>query len=243
MRRFFLHRGALLLALCAASASSDAQPPAADGPCVSAVAAQLQAWQVVGPSRLQPTTSPHLLRHWPTTQLGEWVVEARDGGSVRLQLVTPVSIATRTWTDSCIVAADDRARQGAGEPRFTDRDLTTLFATSRRGLIFVWSPHMPLSVEGYRPLLAAATSRGLTVDAVLDPAADRAFAASELARGGLPRSALRVADSVELVFRDLLIHAPAVQAFADGRLVGSPWPGFHSADEYGAYFDRVLPPR
>lgn len=243
MRRLVFQLGTALLAMCAASASPRVQAPDADAPCAAAVAAQLRIWQVVGPSRPQPAARFDLLRHWATAQLGEWVVETRDGRGARLQRVTPASITTRAWSETCVEMSEERARPAASTPRFSDRDLATLVATERRGVIYMWSPHMPLSVEGYRPLVAAATERGLSVAALLDPAADRAFAAAERTRGGLPLTALRVADSVELLFRDLLLHAPAVQAFANGRLVGSPWPGFHGADEYGAFLDRVLATR
>ncbi len=170
------------------------------------------------------------------------MAEYRDAEGSRLVRVTPALVMTLAWSASCSVTTATRPRPGAATPRFSDEDLARAVAGPARGVVYVWSPHMPLSVDGYRAIVTAASERGLRVDAVLDPGADRAFAAAERARGGLPASALRVADSVELLFRDVLIHAPSVQAYGQGRLRGSAFPGFHTAAEYGAFLDRVLPP-
>lgn len=99
---------------------------------------------------------------------------------------------------------------------------------------------MPLSVDGYAALVAAARARRLAVDPLLDPAADRGFAGREAAARGLPAAAMRVADSVELQFRELALHAPSALIYAHGHFVGSPLRGFRTADEYGAFFNREL---
>ncbi len=229
---------ALLAALALASPTAARQGPAA---CAADVERQLAAWGIQTPARPQPVTGAGLLRHWPTARLGEWVVEARDAAGTRLRLVTPATITTRAWSATCAATESAAPRRSPGGPRFTDDDLRALVAGGR-GVVYVWSPHMPLSVEGYRPIVEAAAARGLAVTAVLDPGADRRFAEAERQRGDLPAAALRVADSVELLFRDVLIHAPAVQAYGNGGLAGSAFPGFHTAAEYGAFLDRVLPP-
>lgn len=231
-----------LLALSTLAVAAPAQPSPASGACPDAVEQQLAAWNVVAPARPQPAADGGRLHHWPTARLGEWVVEVQDAASARVVKVTPTTVTTVSWTAACAVTTAERTRPAAAEPRFSDADLARA-AGSTRGVIYVWSPHMPLSVDGYRAIAAAASARGLSVHAVLDPGADRRFAAAERARGGLPPEALRVADSVELLFRDVLVHAPSVQAFAGGRLAGSAFPGFHDAEEYGVFLDRVLADR
>ena len=46
---------------------------------------------------------------------------------------------------------------------------------------------------------------------------------------------------MELQFRELALHAPSIAVFADGRLVGPLLRGYRTAEEYGEFFDRVLP--
>ncbi len=203
--------------------------------------AQLQGWSVVAPPRAQPGAADGgVVRHWPTATLGTWVVEVERAGAASLVRMEPDRITRIEWSASCVAAETTRHRPHVPEPRFDDDDLQRLVAGHGRGVIYLWSPHMPLSVDGFRAVRAAAEARGLAVHAVLDPAADRAFAAASLAAAGLPATALRVADSVELTFRDVVLHAPSIQAYGGGHLRGSAFPGYHSAEEYGAFLDRVL---
>lgn len=180
------------------------------------------------------------MRHYPTAALGAWIVEVVGDQSATSTLVTSDRVTRVEWTASCASSTDVRPRPRVVEPRFTDADLSARLASGARGVVYVWSPHMPLSVDAFAALLQAAQARKLEVDVVLDPAADRALAARVAAERGLPASATRAADSVELQFRDALLHAPTVQAYAGGVLVGSPYPGGHTDAEYGAYLDRVL---
>lgn len=198
---------------------------------------QLRAWGATGTPRDEPHAQ---MRHWPTRTIGTWITEVRTPTTLALLQVTPDRLTRFEWTDGCVVSADERPRPAAGAPRFTDADLRTLVASGRPGVVYVWSPHMPLSVDGYRHLAAAAEARGMSVHAMLEPAADRSFAQSSPARGVLPPDALRVADSVELWFRDVHLHAPSILVFARGRIAGDAWPGYHSAEEYGVFLDRVM---
>lgn len=211
-----------------------------DGPCPAERASQHRAWQTTTPARDQPpTTSGARVRHFPTRIFGVWVVESAGADGASMVRVSPDEVTRVTWTAGCAAATDRRARPRLAAPRVTDADLAALLRQGR-GAVYVWSPHMPLSVDAIAPLSAAARAHALTVTLVLDPGADRTFAARIAAERGLPSTALRVADSVELQFRDVLVHAPAVQVYAGSRFVGSAYPGGHTTDEYDAYFRRVL---
>lgn len=218
-----------------------AASPASDATCAAEREAQRRAWSVTGPARAQPqTTEGRTVRHLPTARLGAWVVETVGADSASLTLVTRDNATRVTWDSGCTASRETRPRAQATSPRFTDADLDARVRSGRAGVIYLWSPHMPLSVDAFAALVEAASARGLAVDVVLDPAADRAFASRVATARGLPADAGRVADSIELQFRDVLLHAPTVQAYAGGRLVGPPFPGGHTAAEYGAYLDRVL---
>lgn len=234
-----LSGAAWVICLTAVVAGAAAGQPAGSGPCGAAVAQQRRIWRVVPPARPQPRDGELELWHWPTTRLGVWVAEAQWPGGARLIRLTPAAASLMEWSPTCAVTASERPRPAAAAPRFSDRDLAAAIDRAPRGVIYAWSPHMPLSVDGYRAIAQAAAARGLPVEVVLDPAADRAFAAAEVTRGRLPAAALRVSDSVELLFRDVHVHAPAAQLWAGGRLAGSALPGFHTAAEYGAFLDRA----
>jgi hypothetical protein len=215
-----------------------AQPVAA---CQADVARQLAEWEAVGPARPQPPDGGTTTRHWPTRTLGVWVVEQSGDGGPRLLRLSPTGAIAVTWSAECVAATRQHPRlQATAGPRFTDADLVALLAAHRRGVVYVWSPHMPLSIAALRALREAAGVRGLHVTVVLARLPDAAFAARTAAAHGWPADTLRVADSLELELRDVLVHAPTVLAYADGGIRGSAFPGAHTAEEYAAYLDRTF---
>ncbi len=239
--RVRIQAGLGLLVAAVASATASVQDVPAGEVCGAQVTAQLQTWGATAPARPQPPPSGAArLRHWPTPHLGVWLAEWRGASGAGVVRVAPDTVSRIEWSSACVAATSERPRPSAAAPRFSDADLTALLARPGRGVLYLWSPHMPLSVDAYRAITDAAAARGLAVHVILDPGADRAFAAAEQARGALPVAALRVVDSVELQFRDVLVHAPTVQVFIAGTLVGSPLPGAHTSDEYGQYLDRVV---
>ena len=220
------------------AATVAAAPPEAR--CAAERLAQHRAWHTQEPARDQPPgPGGAKVRHFPTAALGVWVVEIAGPDEVSMTRVAPDEITRIAWTSSCVAASRRQARPRPATSAFRDADLVALLRDGR-GVIYVWSPHMPLSVDAIGPLSSAAAAEGLAVTLLLDPAADTAFATRIATERGLPAAALRAVDSVELQFRDLLVHAPTVQVYAGSRLVGSPYPGGHTADEYAMYFRRVL---
>lgn len=234
--------GVLATALAAARPVTPAAAGQASPACGAEADAQRLAWGAVAPPRAQPPAADGaVVEHWPTRALGVWIVDARGPRTTVLTRVTSGAITRIEWSAGCAPLETRRARAPVPGPRFTDDDLAERLAAGGAGLIYVWAPHMPLSVDAAGALLAAAARRRLPVEIVLHPDADRAFAARVAADHGWSADRLRVADSVELTFRDVFVHAPAVQAWAGGRLTGSAYPGGHTADEYGIFLDRVLP--
>lgn len=210
--------------------------------CGAAVAAQREAWRAVAPALVQPAiAAADVVRHWPTDAPGIWLVERARGVEVTLARVAPDAVTTIRWTAGCQPTTTTGPRPRAAAPAFGDADLAAMLAGGRAGVLYFWSPHMPLSVDGYAQALAAARAHGLSVEPLLDPASNRAFAAESVAAGRLPATALRVVDAVELQFRELPLHAPALLAFRDGRLVGPVLRGYRTADEYADFLARVLP--
>ena len=228
-----------LLALSGAVGLAQSTP--VERQCADAVAAQRRDWGAASAAIPQPSIAPDdRLQHWPTAALGVWLVERTTGTESTLTRVSPDGMVRVRWSSTCTPTRDERPRVPATQPAFTDRDLAALLDRRTRGVLYLWSPHMPLSVDGYAELRRAADAKRLEVVALLDPQSDRGFAAASVTEGRLPPAALTVADSVELQFRELPLHAPAIVAFRDGRLVGPEFRGYRTADEYAAFLDRVL---
>ncbi len=155
---------------------------------------------------------------------GERVTFGEDCGQSLEQVPAPVPVTPR----------DSDAARG-----FTDADLSKRLARGAGVVVYVWSPHMPLSVAGYSEIARAAAALGLDVVPLLFAGSDRAFAETESRRGGIPPDGLREVAAVELLFRDAQVHAPTVLVFDAGR-VSAALPGYRDADGYRAFLAGFL---
>ena len=242
---------ALLAGLIVACLGPDARvqlaaPPVANHPCAPALSRTLEAWdaraegfrEADGPLGSTVVTLP-------TTHVGVWIVLRllRDG-SARTTRIGPQQSDHAIWTSGCTGpsrATTATELPGSGRAgAFTDRDLERTLRRVNRGVLYLWSPHMPLSVSGMRSLESATGQLGIALEPLLDPLADARYAMQTAAAEGLPPAALRPLASVELTFRDLTTHAPSIQVFADGRLVGGMLPGYRDPDYYRTFIERQL---
>jgi len=214
--------------------------------CATEVRTQLAAWGADGEwwREADGPFGARVLRA-PTGRVGVWVtLEVAPTGSVTASRIDPFETRRVSWMPGCEVEARDEATllpDVVDGSVLTDADLETLIASGVSGAIYVWSPHMPLSVDGYGAIRVAAERLGAVLIPVLDPAADRRYAAAAARRAGLPDHALRPFRSVELTLRTMTVHAPTVLLFGDGRFVGPPLPGYREAEAYTAFMDRHLP--
>jgi len=136
-------------------------------------------------------------------------------------------------------ASGGGARPGEdAPPPFTDADLrAALDDAGAAGLVvYAWSPHMPLSVDGWTEITSASAARGYDAIPVLIAHADPDFARREAVRGGIPAEGLREVASVELIMRDLQVHAPSILVFGTGT-VSPVLPGYRNAEGYGRFLE------
>jgi hypothetical protein len=156
-----------------------------------------------------------------------WVTVSVDAaGTVALERTAPDGIETVHVDGSCRSTAHREPRAPA--TGFTDAALAERLARGGPGVILLWSPHMPLSVDQHSVLKAVAEERGMTVIPVLDPSSDRRYAETVARDRRLDAGALEPLASIELAFRGMTTHAPSLQLFKDGRLVGPVLFGFRS---------------
>ena len=185
---------------------------------------------------------------FPTRDLGAWLVLEAGESSATVSRVTPDSVTTQAFASDCAPSTTRQTNRfpDGGPERFTDADLRRTVSSARAGgapgvVVYLWSPHMPLSVDGYREIQAAAKDHGLGLVALLFPGSNLVFAAAEAERAGIPADALREAASVELTFRDALVHAPTILVF-DGDRVSAVLPGYRSAEGYRGFLSQFIGP-
>ncbi len=209
-----------------------------EGPCASTYSALVEGWVARGPAFGDGAQDGTVPVRTPVGEIGDWVVRTPRGDVVLVDdgRAVPVCGAAEGRAGVSVEVTDE----GGIVAPFTDADLRAALETHADGVVvYVWSPHMPLSVDGYREVLGAATRRGFTVIPVLFAASDGAFARREARRVGMPESALRTVTSAELLLRDAQVHAPSVVVFR-GRTVSPVMPGYRDADGYGRWLDAAF---
>ena len=212
----------------------------------------LDEWEA-GPETLRGPPAPGFLERYriPTGVLGGWILY--DVSSSGLPTVTRVDAGgiERTsfgqdCTGSTEVVRSETASDADSTALFTDEDLRAVLAVSgesatsvRATVVYVWSPHLSLSVEGHAEIAEACRQLGLGLVPVLFPGVDRAFARREAARVRIGPDGLREAAALELRLRDLLVHAPALLVFA-GERVSPVLPGYRDAAGYRRVLESFL---
>lgn len=107
---------------------------------------------------------------------------------------------------------------------FTDSTLELELKRNPTGIIYGWSPMMPLSVIGYNEAKSIAKKLKLAFIPVLDPMADLESAKTASTDYKIKEEIKKVG-SVELLERGMNLHYPSILVFSQGKMAGSLLPG------------------
>lgn len=240
MRKIVLALFLLCLTVRAFGADRDPRVPF----CRIAVQHQLDRWDKTRSWRAAAAEPGSSLYLSPTARLGEWL-ELRTGRSlVELRRVSIERRETVRYQDARCQAqvAIERPHYSAARLKgaFTDERFRTLVRQHGAGIVYSWSPHMPLSIERVQAIREAGKQLGLPVFYVLDPHADRELAQSTAREYGLDAEALRPMESIELFNRGMLQHYPSVLVFAEGKVRGNLIPGWKHEATYVSWVQERL---
>ncbi|HEY6219439.1 MAG TPA: hypothetical protein VIV65_05250 [Gemmatimonadaceae bacterium] len=168
----------------------------------------------------------------PTDSVGVWLERWKlADGSVELRHVSAAETRVAALHESgCVPQITSHRRSfdpAAMRGSFTDDDLRGLLRNHGSGMIYVWSPRMPLSVCGIEEARAAARDLGIRFTAlVADADSDEARAAVRNPRDR------RAMESLELTYRDATIHYPTTLYYRDGQISGTAIPGYKTRSVY-----------
>jgi len=211
--------------------------------CESEVRRELDVWGARGdaviPSAGDPTGARAALL--PTQTLGVWVRLTVDPrGEALVERVTAALIEGLRFGPNCEAVDAGRNERPVAQDAWTDAALAERLRQGDTGVILLWSPHMPLSVDAYGVLQALTQDMGIGLVAILDPAADTAYARSVALERGMPSATLRPLGGIELAFRGMTTHAPSLQMFAGGRFAGPMLPGYRDGAGFRLSIERAL---
>jgi hypothetical protein len=210
--------------------------------CMPVFASIEQAWGSTNEwRRLAPIPVPR--EATPTRTTGVWLE--------RWQLENGKSEIRRVSATETKVAAFDEARclpimtafrrtfaKDSLHDAFTDASLDSLMHANTRGMIYVWSPRMPLSIKGLTEARAAADSLGIAFTALVAAPLeeDRTHVDASVVRAG----DWRRMQSLELFYRNATVHYPAALYYQNGRVIDGVYAGYKNRETFARFGARQL---
>ncbi len=211
-------------------------------PCAELIEDQLVAWKA-SPEVLRAPGGPEggAVYRIATSRIGVWLTYHQPRGTHHQSLFRTDSKETvrLDYLDGCRVARSESRNPAPAPDAFTDEMLRMALNESPRLVVYLWSPHSPLSVDGYHEIAAAAADLEVRFIAISDASADPSYRDATADASGIPKLARRPLGSTELLFRDLAVHTPAILVFAWGE-ASAPLPGFRLRDAYREYLRSIF---
>jgi len=225
-------------------AASVSDPQLRNHSCYKQISTLLDTWEVSRFWRLEDT-GPVEIHRTATGQQGIWLESHKHpGGKIEIIQLSGTKLTRVTWnpgscdpTETKETLSYDRVKLNDA---FSDEYLDRILKENRAGIIYAWSPHMPLSVDGRYRVQRAATQLNLRVFVALDPHADSAMAKAIVTRRGWDTSTLRRLESIELFNRGMGNHYPVMVVFKNGNIVGPVFPGVKEESVYLKFISERL---
>lgn len=184
----------------------------------------------------------------PTPRIAEWVIIEKTFDGNENLYVTSASKKTKysfKTTSACApvvsISPIEKTKRGlASLEWFDDKNLENLLKEKPNSILFIWSPHMSLSLKSVKELTTAATELGLPITYVMDPLADQALAKSLALKNNLGPGALRRIDSFDLSMRNAQIHFPTLVVFRDGKICEGIQRGYRESFKFRAIITELF---
>lgn len=203
--------------------------------CKDLARQQLIEWKVVNSVFKKPGLLDNsFIYRMPTQMVGQWILIENKKNELRMSKIDTTKSVTKVWDKDCFVTTQKEKyppKQYVNN-EFTDKTLKTLLAQHSVGVIYLWSPHMLLSVEGIYELSEITKELGISYDVLLDSNANANFANATAKKIGIKRDVLRKNNALELFFRNFTVHSPSLLLYKNGEIIGPIIPGYRSPAHY-----------
>jgi hypothetical protein len=112
---------------------------------------------------------------------------------------------------------------------FTDQRLEKVLGRSKAGIIYFWSPHMPLSVKGYKEAAQVARELEISFLPLLDP-----FASI------ITKKKTYKIESKTLIDLGVLDHFPGVLVYSKGKITSPLLQGYEQIESLKTFVKEYL---
>lgn len=162
----------------------------------------------------------------PTSNFGEWILLSEDKKGITIvkashQKQIRLLFSKRKCKRYLRVARNPKSKPAL----LRDKELKKMMG-QKRGLIYLWSPNMPLSVRGIKQIEKAARDLKLKLIVIMDEKARR------VAHLDIEQKYQVQASSFELKMRNAYLHFPTLLAFDKGVIKNKIKYGYENTSGY-----------
>ena len=187
-----------------------------------------------------------------TSTWGVWVEKSEINGQIfRMSKLTNTSqyeviIESQTCapkiTEKSIYGSDQvpKGPKMAPANALTDDVLAKVLAQTKQGVIYLWSPHMMISILGLIEATAAAKELKLKIIPLLSKNSNLDAALLAIKTYNLAPEAMLQEKSFELTMRNIDQHFPSFVVFKMGEILNNPYRGFEDKKTYSLIFKSYL---
>lgn len=159
----------------------------------------------------------------PTQKIGVWIqLTFFPNQTVEASRITANTSTRVHWRQAdCTPHLETQKRRPSSVTsisEFSDQTLAAVLKNHPKGLIYAWSPHMPLSWRGYSEAKAMAAKLHLEFVPVFDPSASPSAAKETAKQQHFDSQSLRRITAIELLARGVNQHYPCVIAFSEHQI-------------------------
>lgn len=123
---------------------------------------------------------------------------------------------------------------------FTDKDLIETMKASPWGVIYVWSPNMPLSVSAIKEIKQAMSDQKGKLTILVDGKINMSSAEELLSKGEVLPAEVRQAASSELFSHGMILHYPIAFIYKNGLLSNRTYIGHKKSEIYSKWITKEL---
>jgi len=172
----------------------------------------------------------------PTQNLGTWVEVLIEKEFIKVFRRTARTDVIKIWRKKDCFEKEMIKTKKLDEEymarSFNDDTLKNIVDKYKKGVIYAWSPHMPLSVKGLKNIKKLSKEFGLKVYGVVDANSPTESVRKVASKSGISSLDQRKMESMELFMRGSALHFPSLLTFKDGKIKRHPKYGYEKKEEY-----------
>jgi hypothetical protein len=191
--------------------------------CQQQIKKIIKGWHATGEWKKEIFGGKEVTMISPTSKIGYWVEVSLNNNEKfqAVRLINEVHSVEVSFNRLCesSVKNINRSIKRPKKKGFNDADLVNYIKSHDYGIIYFWSPQMPLSLEGIKEIDRVAKKLNIPILYLADPKSKKRELLEIVNKNNLPipRPILRLS-SIDLILRGASLHYPGLISFQKGEI-------------------------